>query len=185
LVAGLFGAAAFAPIAATALFIRPVLVLINPLADFERMRMASAIGRGDWPDVRHQHGLLAGTIAAAWVMTAIAALAIIGLGGTAVLHNKVTLPTLWLSTTLWFMVAMMRGLHAAEGTVLQAAGQFRALAHLAMLTAVLSAVAATLAAYIGGPIWSTAGVALGEGGYVFLLVQRRRQLFSQRPGHAA
>jgi len=178
LVTGLFGAAAYAPIAATALFVRPVLVLINPLVDFERMRMAGAIARRDWAGLRHQHAVLAGTILATWGATAAVAVAIIVLGGTAVLHNKVPFPWLWLASTLWFVIALMRGLHAAEGAVLQGAGQFRVLARLALITAGLSAVAAVLAALVGGPIWSMAGVAIGEGTYVVLLVQHRRRFIA-------
>jgi hypothetical protein len=179
LVTGLFGAEAYAPIAATALFIRPVLVLINPLTDFERVRMAAAMGRGDWPGVRRQHALLAGTILAAWVLTALAAAAIIGVGGSAVLHDRVPLPVMVLSSALWFVVALMRGAHAAEGAVLQGAGQFRLLARLALVTAGLSAAGALLAAWLGGPIWSTGGVAIGEGCYVLLLVRQRRRLLAQ------
>jgi hypothetical protein len=179
LVTGLYGAVAYAPIAATALFIRPVLVLINPLTDFERMRMAAAMGRGDWAGVRRQHGLLAGTILGAWALTVLAAVAIIGVGGTAVLHDRVPLPVMMLSTALWFVVVLMRGAHAAEGAVLQGAGQFRLLARLALVTAVLSAAGAVLAARLGGPVWSTGGVAIGEGCYVLLLMRQRRRLFAE------
>lgn len=171
IVAGLLGPRAFAPIAATALFIRPVVVVINPLTEFERVRMAGALAQGEVALVRRQRWLMRVVVLAVWLGSAAVAGAILHGWPGLLLGDALPRRMAWIAAALWFGITFMRGLHAPEGAVLQAGGVFRSLALLAVGTSALSALAVLVFTWWGGAIWSMAGVILGEGLYALLLLR--------------
>jgi putative peptidoglycan lipid II flippase len=176
-VAAVFGAAAFGPIAATALLIRPATVAINALVEFERARFAHALARRDLGGVRSARRHLHAALLAVWAITAAGAALVVVYASDLLFHDKLDQPAIVTGTLLWFGVALARVLHAPEGAVLQAGGRFRRLASISVWTALISLVAVGLAAALGGPRWSIAGIIAGEGCYALVLhVATRRFL---------
>lgn len=169
IVAALLGPTAFAPIAATALFIRPVVVVINPLSEFERVRMAQALAQNDVAQVRRQRWLMRSVVLATWLGTAAVAGVIQHVWPTVLLGHTFPPHLVSIATVLWFAVVLARAVHAPEGAVLQAGGVFRPLALLAVGTAAVSALAVMGFTLWGGAVWSMAGVILGEGAYALML----------------
>ncbi|MEP9404010.1 hypothetical protein [Sphingomonas sp. VNH70] len=179
IVTALYGATAFAPIAAAALLIRPITVAINALVEFERARFARDLAEGRIDRVRAGRRQLHAVLFAVWAGTAVVAVLLLTFAPELLFRGKFTLPVIALGAALWFAVALARQLHAPEGALLLAAGRFRELASISIGTAALSlgGVAAGLA--LGGPIWSIAGIVAGEGAYA-LILQRRASRFLAR-----
>jgi hypothetical protein len=156
------GPAAFAPVAASALLIRPIGVVVNALTEFERPRVARQIGRGDLDTalgtVRFFHAVLT----LAWVVSALAAGVVLQFAPALVFPAGYDQHFLRTGTALWMAVALVRQWRAPGSALLQAGGQFRALAHASMASCAVSVVAVAVFLWFGGALLSIAGVLLGE-----------------------
>lgn len=182
LVTMLFGPGAFAPIAAAGLFVRPILVVINPLAEFERVHMARAMVEGELCEVLHRRDLMRMTALAVWSLCAGGMVAGLALLPAAQWAGHMPAGALGLATGLWFAVALVRCFYVPDGAVLQAAGQFRPLAALAGASGAVSALMALLACLILTPTWSLGGILMGEAVYGLLLSLRLRHFFREGAG---
>lgn len=187
LVTILLGADAFAPIAAAALFIRPILVVLNPLAEFERVHMARHLSGGGERDerlaeLRRRRDLMRWTALAMWGLVALGVAAAVGLLPPALLAGHMPSGALAVATALWFAVALVRCLYVPDGALLQAAGHFRLLAAMAGGAAAVSTLLALAACLVLNPVWSIGGILLGEATYA-LLLSRRARTFLEAGGH--
>ena len=176
LVTAIGGAGAFAPIAATALLIRPVTVAINALTEFERARFAHDLEGGRFAAVRTGRLHLRRMLFGIWIVTLIAALTLFLFNPLLLFPAKFEDSVLWLGALLWFAVVLSRGLHAAEGAVLLAAGRFRQLAWMSSWTALISLAAVMALVLALGPIWSIAGIFIGESCFAFALFRAAKAL---------
>jgi len=161
-VTGLAGAAAFAPIAAAALLIRPVTVGVNALTEFERAHFARCFAAGDLAGAGRARGHLHAMLLALWGLTAVAAAGLMWCAPQVVFHGRYPLGLVGVGVGLWFGVALARSLHSPEGAILQAAGAFRPLAFISVWTCGVSLVAVLGLVVLAGPVWSIGGIALGE-----------------------
>lgn len=169
LVTALSGAKAFAPIAATALLVRPVTVAINALGEFERARFAHGLEGGRPCEVQKARGQLRAALLLAWLLTLLLAALLLRFAPDFLFHGKFTGTMLWTGAALWFAVIFARAFHAPDDAVLLAMGQFRRLARLSSITAILSLLAVAGLIMLAGPLWSIAGIAIGEGVFALLL----------------
>lgn len=166
------GPAAFAPIAAAALFIRPVTVLINALNEFERARFAGAIHRGETRGLPHERMTFLAVLLAAWGCTLAAALGMLFWMPELLPHANYHGPALMTAVLLWFAIALARCLHTPDGALFQAQGAFRLLASLSFWTAGLSVLIVLAVLWVLGPVWSLLGILAGEGAYAAVLLRR-------------
>jgi len=162
LVTALFGPAAFAPIAATALLIRPCNVAVNALSEFERAQMARNIGSGDVPAARQAITGFRMMLAVVWIGTAMATAALLFIDPRLLFPPDYTLDALITGATLWLLVTAVRFARAPESSLLQAAGQFRPLAFASVLSCAFSLLGVLTLLLLAGPLWSIAGTLLGE-----------------------
>ncbi|MDJ0391461.1 hypothetical protein QMO56_25485 [Roseomonas sp. E05] len=166
------GPAAFAPVAASALLIRPIGVVQNALGEFERPAMARQINAG------HSGAAIAAmrpfrlVLIAAWAGSAAAAAVVLALAPELVAAGSYDRGVLATGVALWMAVAGLRILPLPESVLLQAAGSFRGLARTSVLSAVVSVLAVALALLLAGPLWSVAGLVLGQAAFMVAL---RRQ----------
>ena len=174
LVVAVFGADAYAPIAATALMIRPMTVLINALIEFERPRFARELAEHRLGDAAASRRQMHYVLGAAWLISLAAAMLFLSTVPQLLFHNRFDGSILFTGTLLWFAVVLARGLHAPEGVIQQAGGHFRALAWVSAWTSGVSVAAVTVALICHQPLWSIAGIVLGEG--CFALALRRSTL---------
>lgn len=190
LVTGWFGPQAFAPIAATALLIRPVTVAINALVEFERARFAGDLAAERRAEVRKARLHLHQMLLAIWVLSLAAGALLLMLAPDLLFHGRFPAYVLWLGSALWFAIVLARGLHAPEGAVLQAAGQFRQLARISCWTALVSVVVVVVLLATAGPLWSLGGIVIGEGAYAMALHRASAGYFEvparpRSPAHSA
>ncbi len=175
----LIGPAAFAPIAAAALFIRPVTVLINALNEFERARFARAIHGGNASCLLHERRTFRTTLVSAWALIFAGSLIVLLCAPQFLPHQDYDRASLFTLVFIWFAIALARCLHTPDGALLQAQGQFRMLAGISIWTALLSVVAVTAGLWLFGPVWSLVGILAGEGAYAAVLLKRGYRLTRQ------
>ncbi|MBB4857249.1 putative peptidoglycan lipid II flippase [Novosphingobium chloroacetimidivorans] len=181
IVTALLGPSAFAPIAATVLFIRPVTVAVNALVEFERARAAHRVARAEFTAIAQARLHLRLLLLAVWTGTAILAALVIAFAPAEYMVGKFGLETVLTGTGLWLAVAMARLLHAPEGVILLAAGRFRQLAWISGWTALVSLAAVLGLVAVASPVLSIAGIVLGEGAFAFAAWRATTRLLHDAP----
>lgn len=156
------GAQSFAILAASALLTRPVSVLLSSLGEYERARMATEIAQGDAAQLGHSLRLFRVVMLLVWGATSIALALILLIAPHMIFPPLYTVPTLAIGSALWMAVMLVRTLRAPESAMLQAAGEFRPLALASVYSAICSVVGVTLILLLVDPLWSIAGILLGE-----------------------
>jgi hypothetical protein len=156
------GATAFAPLAASALLMRPISVVTNALTEFERPQMARQLAQDHGREALATMRFFRVMLIAAWGVTVIAALALMRYGPTLLFPKSYDRGYLMIGTLLWLAIAGVRTARTAESVLLQAAGQFRPLAHASMISCGVSLVGVLVLLILGGPLYSLVGVLLGE-----------------------
>jgi hypothetical protein len=156
------GPAAYAPIAATALMIRPIGVAQNALAEFERANMARELGANRLGAALRAVILFRLCLVAAWIGTTMAVFAMFLLAPHLVFPERYSLSVLMTGVALWLLVSGMRLIRAPESTLLQAAGQFRPLAHASLVSCGVSVGGVAMLLFLVGPLWSICGIVAGE-----------------------
>ncbi|AUW59841.1 hypothetical protein C1T17_18925 [Sphingobium sp. SCG-1] len=162
LVTALFGPAAFAPIAATALLIRPCNVAVNALSEFERAQMARSVGAGDVAAARRMIGGFRGMLAFVWAGTGIATAALLLFAPRLLFPAHYPLESLITGACLWLLVIAVRFARAPESSLLQAGGAFRPLAFASVISCAFSLLGVLILLLAFGPLWSIMGTFIGE-----------------------
>jgi hypothetical protein len=162
IIALLRGPTAFAPLAASALLIRPINVAMNALTEFERARMARQLGAGDIDGARASTRFFRLALIATWVGTAAATALLFAYKPGIVFPSQYSRPFLAAGAALWMAVAAVRLLRMPESCLLQAGGVFRPLAFASVWSSVVSVVGVLGLLLIGGTLWSIVGILLGE-----------------------
>jgi O-antigen/teichoic acid export membrane protein len=162
LVTFLCGPAAFAPLAAGALFIRPVQLVLSAVPDRERPVMARQLGRGDRAGAWHSVNQFRMAAGAVWLATVSLSAALL-LWFPHVVLRKGYDPAEAL-VVLGFFAAIMaaRSLRTPESVLLQAAGQFRGLARASLAASIVSLGSTLTLLLLAGPVYSLIGILAGE-----------------------
>ncbi|MGH6877702.1 MAG: hypothetical protein ACREHV_10045, partial [Rhizomicrobium sp.] len=138
LVTFLCGPAAFAPLAAGALFIRPVQLVLSAVPDRERPVMARQLGCGDGVGARHSVNQFRMAAGAVWLVTVTGSTALLLWFPQLVLRKGYD-PAQALAVLAFFAaITAARSLRTPESVLLQAAGQFRALADASLWASIVS-----------------------------------------------
>ncbi|WP_441234167.1 hypothetical protein [Bradyrhizobium sp. 930_D9_N1_4] len=177
----ILGPTAFAPLSASALLIRPISVVMNALTDFERPQMARQLDAGSFDGALHSLRTFRIAMIGIWALTAVAAVALIALAPRLVFPERYAIDYVAAAAALWMAVAGMRSLRTADSVLLQAGGVFRELAYASMISSGVSVLAVIALLFWVGPLWSIAGILIGEVVYAAWIwreaaLWRRRQL---------
>ncbi|SFJ40322.1 hypothetical protein [Caulobacter sp. UNC279MFTsu5.1] len=156
------GATAFAPLAASALLMRPISVVTNALTEFERPQMARQLAQDHGREALATMRFFRIMLIVAWTATVVAALALMRYGPGLLFPTRYDRSYLMIGTLLWLAIAGVRTVRTAESVLLQAAGQFRPLAHASMISCGVSLIGVLALLLLGGPLYSLVGVLLGE-----------------------
>jgi hypothetical protein len=162
LVTFLCGPAAFALIAAGALFIRPVQLVLAAIPDRERPIMARQIGRGDHAGARHSVNQFRIASGAVWLATVIGSATLLLWFPHVVLRTGYDPSQALLVLGFFAAITAARTFRTPESVLLQAAGQFRGLASASLAASLVSLAATFALLLLAGPIFSLAGVLAGE-----------------------
>ena len=162
LVTFLCGPAAFAPIAAGALFIRPVQLVLAAIPDRERPIMARQLGNGDHAGARHSVNQFRIAAGAVWFATVIASTALLLWFPNVVLRKGYDPSQALLVLAFFAAITAARTFRTPESVLLQAAGQFRGLASASLAASLVSLGATFVLLLLAGPVYSLLGVLAGE-----------------------
>ncbi|QIG79524.1 hypothetical protein [Stakelama tenebrarum] len=162
LVATLVDPAAFAPIAASGLLVRPTAVAINALFEYERPRFAIAIAEANLARIGWLRWSSRGIIAAIWVGTGIVAATLLLAAPGFLIPEGYSYSSIVAGAILWMATVAFRIVRLPEAVLLQASGAFRELAVVGMIAAPVTCIGVTIALSIAEPVWSLVGVVAGE-----------------------
>jgi len=162
LVTFLCGPAAFAPLAAGALFIRPIQLVLAAIPDRERPIMARQIGRGDHGGARHSVNQFRIAAGAVWLTTVIVSAALLLWFPHLVLKQGYDPSQALIVLGFFAAITAARTFRTPESVLLQAAGQFRGLASAGLVASLVSLGATFVLLLLAGPVFSLAGILAGE-----------------------
>jgi O-antigen/teichoic acid export membrane protein len=188
IVTALLGPTAFAPLAASALMIRPIGVAMNALSEFERAQMARQISARRIAEAIGSVRLFRWVLVAVWIGTGAVIAAMIRWSPHLLFPSKYDLRYETIGAVLWMIVAGMRLVRAPESALLQAAGQFRPLAISSLVSCGFSIAGVFVMLLMFGPLWSIMGIFIGEvvfAGWTWLQSHRWRQRAEQDARAAA
>jgi hypothetical protein len=155
------GPHAFAPIAASALLLRPVNVAQTALAEFEKPQMARLIAMRNWSGLLASKRIFLGALVVIWALTVVAAWALLHYNPYLLFSASYDLFFIEKAAYLWLAVAAIRLVQVPSSTVLGAAGEFRALAFASIWSSLPSVLLTAALVYALGTLWSILGVAAG------------------------
>lgn len=176
------GPAAFAPISASALLMRPIGVVTNALTDFERPQMARQIAAGDIGQARRSVRWFRLILVALWIANCLAAMALFALAPGLIFPSRYSTGELAMGAGLWMAVAAVRLLRQPDSVLMQAGGMFRPLAYASVVSCGISIAAVASLLVLAAPLWSILGILFGE--FVCAVViwrQTRRWLATRSP----
>lgn len=156
------GPKAFALLAVGSLVMRPASLVLTALPDIERPRMARKIGIGDVKSAFRSVKEFRTAVAAIWLLTLMLASAILIWAPHLLLKKGYDEAEVATVIAVWGAIFAVRTLRTPESVILQAAGEFRALAGASLWASVV-AVAATFALLLAaGPIAALGGILAGD-----------------------
>ena len=156
------GPGAFAPLAAAALFLRPVSMCTNSLVQLERPAMARAIAAGDTDGALRAARHFRWAIMLVWLGTVAAAAVLFLWFPKLVLSDHYDLRIVMAAAALWGSVEGIQAWLAPDAALLQAADRFRLLARATAQSCMVTVIAAFVLLLYFGPVASLGGVLIGE-----------------------
>jgi O-antigen/teichoic acid export membrane protein len=162
LVTFFLGPAAFAPLAAGGLFIRPVQLVLAAIPDRERPIMARQLGAGDRDGARRSVNHFRMAAGAVWIATVTGSTALLLWVPQLVLRKGYDPAQALLVLGFFAAITAARILRTPESVLLQSAGQFRSLASASLWSSLVSLAATFVLLLVAGPVFSLAGILAGE-----------------------
>lgn len=156
------GATAYAPIAATALLVRPVTFASVAMRDVERPRLARLIERKDFSEAQRSINWARGSLASAWLSSGAVVAMLLWWNPHLVFPASYDRGLLIKGSALWMAVSGLALLRVPETALLQAVGKFREIAAATAQAAVVSIFCAFALVLAVGPIWSIAAIFAGQ-----------------------
>ncbi len=157
----LAGPATVAPVAASALLLRPINVIQNALVEYERPQIARFLSAGAVDDVGRSVRLFRAVLIIVWAGSVAVAAAIMLVRPTLIFPASYDPTILRIGVALWSGVSLMILWQAPLNVLLQAGGEFRPLARAAVVAAAVSVGGVLIAIALAAPIWTIAAIGLG------------------------
>jgi O-antigen/teichoic acid export membrane protein len=163
------GPAAFAPLAASAVLMRPVGVIAGALTQAERPRMTRSLAAGNTAEARAALGPFRKMMLAIWAMTSVAAFAVMILAPGLIFPQSYGRDELLIGLGAWTLVWLLRSLRTADSALLQAASRFRPLAMASVWSSLVAVLGVLVTLVILGPLFTLAALLIAELVYATLL----------------
>jgi O-antigen/teichoic acid export membrane protein len=175
LVTSFAGPAAFAPLAAAALFLRPVLLAITSLTQLERPVMSKAIAGNEIARAEGTRRTFFAALLFVWLAVVLLAFALLWFKPEDIAKANYNLGDFQIAVTLIALVVLVQVWQAPNSVFLQAAKEFKTLATTSLYACVFSILLAAAALYFAGPIYSLAGIVAGQAIMAAQISQRVRK----------
>ena len=157
----LAGPATVAPVAASALLLRPINVIQNALIEYERPQIGRFLSAGAVNEVVRSVRLFRAVLLIIWAGTVALASAIMLLRPTLIFPASYDLIIARLGVALWAGVSLVILLQVPLNVLLQAGGEFRPLARASVVAAAVSVGGVLIAIALAAPTWTIAAIGLG------------------------
>jgi O-antigen/teichoic acid export membrane protein len=180
LVSAFAGPAAFAPLAAASLFMRPVALAITSLTQLERPSLSRAIMANDISRARAISRTFLIVLLLIWLAVAALAGAVLLVRPDLIAGQHYLASELQVAFALLAAVALLQSIQTPASVFLQAAREFRMLALASVVASVISILLATAALLAAGPIYSLLGIIAGK---AMMTVQVLRRSYLWKPDH--
>ena len=156
------GPAAYAPIAAAALLVKPVMLVLTSLTQLERPVMTRRILAGDAAGAGRAASGFRIAVLCAWAgTTALASVVLLDRPGT-ILKASYDIGTMELAFALWAGIALLQCWATPPGVLLQAARWFKPLAFTQTRAAVVTLAAVVLSVLLFSPVYTLCGILVGQ-----------------------
>jgi O-antigen/teichoic acid export membrane protein len=162
LVTFLSGPGAFALLALGQLLMRPISLVQGTLPDIERPVMTRQIKAGDMSGLQQVTSEFRWALLAVWLGTVLLAAVLLLWFPDLLLRDRYGARDVIVVTAISAAIMMARNFRSPLGTLLQAAGEFKTLAHISGTTSLVSILATLVLLLALGPIYSLGGILLGE-----------------------
>jgi O-antigen/teichoic acid export membrane protein len=156
------GPAAFAPIAAATLFVKPVALAITSLTQLERPTMARYFSAGDFAAAFRSVRRFRGAALLAWSATVAIGLVVVARYPQFVFKASYDAEALSIALGLWALISLLQCWSMPSSVLLQAASWFQPLARWGVICAILAIVAVLALVLLVAPIYSLLGIVLGQ-----------------------
>jgi len=174
LVTLLAGPAAFAPIGAAALFVRPVLLSVTSLMQLEIPILGRALASGDVGKADATRRRFLQALLVIWVATAALAYGVITYVPSLIIKPDYSLGEVEIAVLLLLVTSLFQVWQGPNSALLQAAKLFRPLSDVSVIACLFS-IAGVLAALVWlPPVYSLAGIAVGQMVMAVLLARLSR-----------
>lgn len=168
------GPAAFAPIGAAALFIRPVLLSVTSLVQLEIPILGRALAAGDVKKADATRRRFLQALFAIWVATAALAYGVITFVPSVIIKPAYSLGEVEVAVLLFLVISLFQVWQGPSSALLQAARLFKDLSKVSVIACCFS-ISGVLAALLWmPPIYSLAGIAIGQMVIAVLLARLSR-----------
>lgn len=157
-----FGPASFAILAVGSLMLRPAVLVLSALPDRERPEMIRQIAAGDRAGALRSVKEFRTAAGAVWLATMLLAGAILMWFPHLVLKHGYDARQVLIVLAFWGAITAVRVARTPESVLLQAAGEFRALAAAGAWSSVVSLLVTLWLTLQFGPIASLGGILLGD-----------------------
>lgn len=162
LVTFLSGPGAFALLALGQLLMRPISLVQGTLPDIERPVMTRQIKAGDMSGLQRVTSEFRLALLAVWLGTVLLAAVLLLWFPDLLLRDRYGARDVIVVTAITAATMLARNFRGPLGTLLQAAGEFKILAHISSITSLVSILATLVLLLAFGPIYSLGGILLGE-----------------------
>jgi hypothetical protein len=162
LVTILAGPAQFAPIGAAALFLRPIMLSMTALSQFERPFMGRAISAGDLDGAKRVRRRFHFALALLWIGTIILAAAVFALKPTLIIKPEYNAGDIHIAFALFAFITLLQIWQAPNNVFLQAVRAFKPLSAASVVSCVFSIVGVIVALFLLPPVYSLLGIAIGQ-----------------------
>lgn len=180
LVSAVAGPAAFAPLAAAALFLRPVALAITSLTQLERPSLSRAVSAKDIRKARAINRTFLTVLLLIWLAATLAASVVLLARPELIAGQHYDVSELQLAFGFLAAIALLQVIQTPASVFLQAARQFRMLAMASLLASAFSILLAAAFLAAAGPVFSLLGIIAGK---ALMTLQVLRRSMRWKPEH--
>ena len=162
LVTAVAGPAAFAPLAAAAILMKPVALAITSLTQLERPAMSKALADGESARANAVRKDFLFALISVWAVVAVLTFVLLWLKPEVVAHQGYSLFDLRLAAALLTAIALIQVWQSPNSVFLQAAREFRMLSTFSVKACLFSLPLVAIAVLAFGPVYSLFGILIGQ-----------------------
>ncbi len=170
------GPSGFAPIAAAALFFRPLGLIVSSMTQIERPALARLIAQTRTAEIATRLKHFRMTLMTAWCLTIVLTLACTVLLGTRLIKSGYDAPQFYLAIFLLAAISLASSWRMPESVALQAQNKFKSLSIATIYSGIFTITLAILFIAFFGSVYSLVAILMGQVFLAFYLHNLHQKL---------